>query len=64
MQHISEDGGVLMLPRDASLPDFTEAIRFEPRELTKYFEVGCFGMWDCGVRVCAEGWAVGDARSP
>lgn len=27
-------------PQDESLPDFKDVIRFEPRELAKYFEVG------------------------
>lgn len=40
VQHISEDGGVMVLPQDASLPDFTDVIRFEPRELIKFFESG------------------------
>ncbi len=26
-------------PQDDSIPDFKDVIRFEPRELTKYFEV-------------------------
>lgn len=40
VQHISEDGGVMVLPQDAALPGFNEVIRFEPRELVKFFEVG------------------------
>jgi hypothetical protein len=39
VQHITEDGGVMVVPEDAALPDFKDAIRFEPREITKYFEV-------------------------
>ena len=39
MQHIGEDGGVMVMPQDEALPDFSTAIRFEPRELAKYFEV-------------------------
>lgn len=39
VQHIAEDGGVMVLPQDAALPGFNEVIRFEPRELVKFFEV-------------------------
>lgn len=41
VQHIAEDGGVMVLPQDAALPGFNEVIRFEPRELVKFFEVRC-----------------------
>ncbi|KAL4420140.1 hypothetical protein ABPG77_010356 [Micractinium sp. CCAP 211/92] len=40
VQHIAEDGGVMVLPQDAALPGFNEVIRFEPRELVKFFESG------------------------
>ena len=39
VQHIGEDGGVMVMPQDEALPDFSTAIRFEPRELAKDFEV-------------------------
>ena len=29
----------MVMPQDEALPDFSTAIRFEPRELAKYFEV-------------------------
>lgn len=38
MQHITEDGGVMVVPEDPNLPDFKGTIRFEPRELNKWFE--------------------------
>jgi hypothetical protein len=40
VQHVADDGGVMVVPEDASLPDFKDAIRFEPREIAKHFEVG------------------------
>ncbi|EFN50704.1 hypothetical protein CHLNCDRAFT_142577 [Chlorella variabilis] len=40
VQLVTEDGGVMVTPEDAALPDFRDAIRFEPREVTKYFESG------------------------
>lgn len=36
----------MVVPQDDSIPDFKDVIRFEPRELTKYFEVGWGGrVW-------------------
>ncbi|PRW59844.1 transcription elongation factor SPT5-like protein 1 [Chlorella sorokiniana] len=40
VQHIAEDGGIMVQPQDESLGDFKDVIRFEPRELSKYFESG------------------------
>ena len=56
VQLVTEDGGVMVTPEDAALPDFRDAIRFEPREVTKYFEV-CV----C-VCVCRRGGGVGGGR--
>ena len=41
---MTEDGGVMVLPEDEALPDFKDTIRFEPREIIKYFEVGALRM--------------------
>lgn len=43
----------MVVPEDAALPDFKDAIRFEPREITKYFEVGCWT--DCWLVVALAG---------
>lgn len=44
VEHVKDDGDVLVRPNDKMLKDFGDVIPFKPRELSKYFEV-------------REGWA-------
>ena len=40
VEHVTDDGLVLVHPKDEQLGDFKEAISFQPKELRKYFENG------------------------
>lgn len=40
VEHVTDDGLVMVHPTDEQLGDFKEAISFQPKELRKYFESG------------------------